>query len=57
VQLVESFYASDVVLDAARAAYEALMSGDVEPLVGLVDPELEWRGRRSARRLWRNPPS
>jgi hypothetical protein len=44
-------------VDAIRAAYEALGAGDVEPLVALIGPELEWRGRRSAWRFWRPRPS
>jgi hypothetical protein len=46
-----------VSVDAIRSAYEALGDGDVEPLVALIDPRLEWRGRRSPRRFWRSPPS
>jgi ketosteroid isomerase-like protein len=46
-----------VSVDAIRAAYEALGDGDVEPLVALIAPELEWRGRRSPWRFWRQPPS
>jgi hypothetical protein len=46
-----------VAIDAIRAAYDALGSGDVEPLVSLMDEELEWRGRRRGLRFWRPPPS
>jgi len=43
-------------LTAIRAAYESLAEGDVERLVSLIHPTMEWRGRRSLRRLfW--PPS
>jgi hypothetical protein len=44
-------------IDAVRSAYEALGEGDVEPLVALIHPEMEWRGRRSWRAFWRPPPS
>jgi hypothetical protein len=37
--------------DAIRAAYEAASRGDVEPLVSLIDPQMEWRGRRRLRRF------
>ena len=40
-----------------HAAYEALMAGDAEPLVLLIHPDMEWRGRRRLTRLWRPPPS
>jgi hypothetical protein len=45
------------LLDAIRAAYEALNQGDVEPLVALMDRDVEWRGRRTPARFWRPPPS
>jgi hypothetical protein len=40
-----------------RTAYEALTTGDVTPLVGLMHPQLRWRGQRRLSRLWRPPPS
>jgi ketosteroid isomerase-like protein len=40
-----------------REAYEALMTGDVEPLVSLIHPDMEWRGRRRVSRFWQQPPS
>jgi hypothetical protein len=43
--------------DAIRAAFEALGTGDVEPLVALIDPAMEWRGRRPLARIWEPPPS
>jgi ketosteroid isomerase-like protein len=43
--------------DSIRVAYEALMAGDVEPLVSLIHPDMEWRGRRRLMRLWERPPS
>ena len=43
--------------DPIRAAYEALMAGDVDPLVSLIHPDLEWRGRRRLSRFWQRPPS
>jgi ketosteroid isomerase-like protein len=46
-----------VSVDTIRTAYESLAAGDVEPLVSLIHPEMEWRGRRSLRRLWQPPPS
>jgi len=38
-----------VSVEAIRAAYEALAAGDAEPLVALIDPHMEWRGRRRLR--------
>jgi ketosteroid isomerase-like protein len=48
-----------VAIDTVRAAYQSLGEGDVEPLVSLIDPSMEWRGRRRLRRFWRfwRPPS
>jgi ketosteroid isomerase-like protein len=44
-------------VDSIRAAYDALMTGDVEPLVSLIHPDMEWRGRRRISRFWQQPPS
>jgi hypothetical protein len=49
-------YPVEVDVDAVRAAYESLGEGDVEPLVALIHPEMEWRGRRRLPRPWA-PPS
>jgi hypothetical protein len=46
-----------VAIDQIRAAYDALGTGDVAPLVSLMDEKMEWRGRRSKWRFWRPPPS
>jgi hypothetical protein len=44
-------------VDVVRAVYEAGIAGDVEPLVSLIHPQMEWRGRRRLRQFWRPPPS
>ena len=44
-------------VDAIRGAYEALGKGDVEPLIGLMDPEVAWRGVGNGWRFWRPVPS
>jgi len=46
-----------VSADGIRSAFEALGEGDVEPLVALIDPAMEWRGRRRLPRFWRPAPS
>jgi hypothetical protein len=46
-----------VSVDAIRSAFEAFRQGDVEPLVTLLDPAVEWRGRRRLIRFWRPPPA
>ena len=46
-----------VSADPIRTAYEALMTGDVDPLVSLIHPDMEWRGRRKLSRFWQQPPS
>jgi hypothetical protein len=45
-----------VGVEQIRAAYEALTEGEVEPMVALMGPEVEWRGRRRLR-FWRPRPS
>jgi hypothetical protein len=45
-----------VAVEAVRSAYQSLGYGDVEPLVSLIHPEMEWRERRRLSRFWR-PPS
>jgi hypothetical protein len=44
-------------VETIRAAYEALAAGEIEPLVSLIDPQMEWRGRRRLRQFWRPAPS
>ena len=39
------------------AAYGAAVSGNVEPLVLLLDPALEWRGVTRGHLWWRRTPS
>jgi len=46
-----------VTVEKIRAAYEAFAAGDIDPLVSLIHPEMEWRGRRRLRRFWQPPPS
>ena len=48
-------YAVGLAADAIRSAYEALGEGDVEPLVALIHPDMEWRGRRRLSRFWKPP--
>jgi ketosteroid isomerase-like protein len=45
--------------DAARvqAAYQAAVAGDVEPLVAMLGPDLEWRGVTHGHLWWRRTPS
>ena len=44
-----------MAVEAIRAAFQSLGDGDVEPLVSLIHPELEWRGRRRLSRFWKAP--
>jgi ketosteroid isomerase-like protein len=44
-------------VDAIRDAFRAFNEGDVEPFIALIDPTMEWRGRRRVPRFWRPPPS
>ena len=43
-------------VDGIRIAFEALGARDAEPLVALMGPEMEWRGRRTWR-FWKPVPS
>lgn len=43
--------------EAAAVAYRAAVAGDVEPLVSLLDPSLEWRGVPRGRLWWKRTPS
>jgi ketosteroid isomerase-like protein len=40
-----------------QAAYNAAIAGDVEPLVALLAPDLEWRGVERGHLWWRSAPS
>ena len=42
--------------DTIRTAFEALRARDAEPLVALMHPQMEWRGRRTWR-VWKPVPS
>jgi ketosteroid isomerase-like protein len=44
-------------VDSIRRAFEALGDGNVDALVELIDPSMEWRGRRPWPRFWKTPPS
>jgi ketosteroid isomerase-like protein len=45
--------------DAERVqdALDAAVGGDLEPLVGLMAPDLEWRGVERGHLWWRSTPS
>lgn len=40
-----------------QAALDAAVAGDLEPLVSMLDPDLEWRGVTRGRLWWRHTPS
>jgi ketosteroid isomerase-like protein len=42
------------LLEGAATAYNR---GDVEPLVALLDPDVDWRGRTRGHLWWRHAPS
>ena len=44
-------------VDEVQAAYEALILGDVEPLVSLMSDEMLWQGRKNPWRFWQPVPS
>ena len=45
--------------DAERIqrAYDTAIAGDVEPLVALMSPDLEWRGTERGHLWWRHAPA
>jgi ketosteroid isomerase-like protein len=47
------------VVDAQQIqrAYDAAVTGDLDLLVGLLDPELDWRGFERGRLWWRTAPA
>jgi ketosteroid isomerase-like protein len=42
---------------AVQVAFDAAIGGDIEPLVALLAPDLEWRGVDRGHLWWRNAPS
>jgi len=45
----------DVSADALRQAYEALASGDPDPLVALMSDDMTWNARKRPLRFWKPP--
>jgi ketosteroid isomerase-like protein len=43
--------------DALRQAYEALATGDPEPLVSLMSDDMTWHGRKRPLLFWQPVPS
>jgi len=41
--------------DSLRQAYEALASGDPEPLVSLMSDDMTWHARKRPLRFWEPP--
>ena len=40
-----------------QSAYDAGVAGDIDPLVNLFAPDLEWRGIERGHWVWRKAPS
>jgi hypothetical protein len=40
-----------------QAAYNVAIEGDLEPLVALFDPRLDWRGLERGHLWWRRAPA
>jgi ketosteroid isomerase-like protein len=40
-----------------QAAFDAAISGDLDPLVDLFDPDLDWRGIERGHLWWRHAPA
>jgi ketosteroid isomerase-like protein len=43
--------------DVVEVAFRAAVDGDLDPLVALFSPALEWRGVSRGRLWWRRTPS
>jgi ketosteroid isomerase-like protein len=43
-------------LEHVRRAFDAAAGGDIDPLVSLFDPELDWRGATRGHLWWRRAP-
>ncbi|MDQ6796866.1 MAG: hypothetical protein M3011_02370 [Actinomycetota bacterium] len=43
--------------DRVQTAFDAALAGDVEALVSIFDPGLEWRGVSRGHLWWRHTPS
>ena len=44
-------------VDGIQRAFDAAVFGDVEPLIALFTPDLEWRGLERGHLWWRSAPS
>ena len=44
-------------VERIQQAFDAAIAGDVEPLVALLSPDLEWRGIERGHLWWRHAPS
>jgi len=42
---------------AIQRAYDAAVAGDLDPLVNLFDPDLDWRGIERGHLWWRSAPA
>jgi len=42
---------------AVQVAFDAAIGGDIDPLVALLAPDLEWRGVDRGHLWWRTAPS
>jgi ketosteroid isomerase-like protein len=47
----------DEILPGLSDAVRAMNRGDVEPVVALLDPDVDWRGRPHGHLWWRHVPS
>jgi ketosteroid isomerase-like protein len=47
------------MLDAQeiQQAYDAAVAGDLDPLVNLFDPDLDWKGFERGHLWWRKAPA
>jgi hypothetical protein len=51
------FLVGHVDADALQHALDAAVAGDLDGLVAMLDPGLEWRGPEQGWWMWRRAPS
>ena len=43
--------------EEVQRAFDSAVAGDLDPLVNLFDPELDWKGLERGHLWWRNAPA
>jgi len=54
---VHNVFVPSTDADRVQAAFDAAVAGDVDELVSMFDPGLEWRGPTRGHLWWRHTPA